>query len=528
MGCTSSRPKKNREGEAPADPFPANEEIIEQLFQKQTAAMQQMYQMQLHQMEEIHRIMKTQTGGMAKPGFDRSNSVTPSTGRKEFASPGFTRSSSVMVRSAKPVRTSNIYQRSFLAEQNQDHLETIMSVSDGSSNMSRSSSVTTQEQEDIFAQAAPEREARVKAEKEKAALIAKKKAEKEAHDRAMKELAAKAAKEKANRRAAEKAAHEAVARKVKEEMDQIAAEKAAMEKAKQEAQEKLEREAKAQADRELKEQAEREAAWSNSEKSAMNLLETTQDIKTYEQVVEWFEEQGVRGTHVIYGLDFSSTSELNGEKCNRKLGLHRENKETGLNGYEKIMLIVYKLLRRLDHDKAFEVFAGGTLIGNETVCKPVANVPISDQHKMVSYYRRFRDKLDWKKKSTNTSYSGFIQQAINLSKNNPGKHYTLVLMTDTVTQQTKRDMTSLAQASNYPISVVIIGLGDGNDEAWSKLDQFIANVRLMKCANNISRYIYDINHQSTQKNLIDIGLQMFRHLPQQFAQFEQANKILPS
>ena len=171
----------------------------------------------------------------------------------------------------------------------------------------------------------------------------------------------------------------------------------------------------------------------------------------------------------------------------------------------------------LDSDQSIEVLASGTLIGNEHTCIPLSGKAIHNQHQLLLKYREFRDGIDWSPKSTNMSYTPFVERVINLSKAAPGQHFSLVIMTDNVSQQTKRDLSTLAKSLDYPISIFIVGIGDGSDDAWSKLDRFVSNTRKIRPDEcNISHSIFDITGKTGQKDLIDAGIGIFRHLPLQY------------
>lgn len=60
-----------------------------------------------------------------------------------------------------------------------------------------------------------------------------------------------------------------------------------------------------------------------------------------------------------------------------------------------------------------------------------------------------------------TTFAPMIKQAIEISKGTNNQYIILLLLTDGDVSDMDADMKALQEASNYPLSVVAVGLGDG-------------------------------------------------------------------
>jgi E3 ubiquitin-protein ligase RGLG len=109
-----------------------------------------------------------------------------------------------------------------------------------------------------------------------------------------------------------------------------------------------------------------------------------------------------------------------------------------------------------------------------------------------------------------TSYAPCIEKAVSIAKQSRGYHIALII-TDGCTLQLKRDLEALRRASEYPVSFIIVGVGDGPWEKAEKLDD--DNQRKFDNLNFVSHA--EFCGRGERKNDIFI-LEALKELPEQF------------
>ena len=162
--------------------------------------------------------------------------------------------------------------------------------------------------------------------------------------------------------------------------------------------------------------------------------------KTYDELEAVLRLAKVESMQMVVGIDFSKSNEWTGEKSYQR-GLH--DTRGGETPYGKALRIMSSIVSRFDDDNMYPDREDPHFEGFDTVKKG---------------YEHIAPQIEM---SGPTTFTPMIRQAIEISKECGNQYMVLVLLTDGDVTDMDADMKALQDASNYPVSIVVIGLGDG-------------------------------------------------------------------
>ncbi|GJX45520.1 E3 ubiquitin protein ligase RGLG2-like protein isoform X2 [Tanacetum coccineum] len=198
-----------------------------------------------------------------------------------------------------------------------------------------------------------------------------------------------------------------------------------------------------------------------------------------EQVTEALSRAGLESSNLIVGIDFTKSNEWNGSKSYHSRSLHHIG--NGLNPYEQAISIIGKTLAEFDED-------------NLIPCYGFGDVTTHDQH-VFSFYPedrscngfedvmgRYREIVPQLTLAGPTSFAPVIEQAMTIVEKSGGQYHVLLIIADgqvgngTVHNksiQEKKTVDAIVQASKLPLSIVLVGVGDG---PWDMMKKFDDNI----------------------------------------------------
>ncbi|KAK3042676.1 hypothetical protein RJ639_000928, partial [Escallonia herrerae] len=217
-------------------------------------------------------------------------------------------------------------------------------------------------------------------------------------------------------------------------------------------------------------------------------------------------ESGLESSNLIRGIDFTKSNEWNVEQPLLILG--RDSywpKQSNLlgkvsfnnrslhaigdvpNPYEKAISIIGKTLAPFDEDNLIPSFGFGD---GRTVT--TRDQEVFSFHSDHSPCHGFEEVLDCYKKvvphlqlSGPTSYAPVVDAAVDIVEKSGGLYHVLIIIADgqvtrsvntsdgELSPQEERTINSIVNASLYPLSIVLVGVGDGPWEDMKKFDDKI-------------------------------------------------------
>ncbi|KAK3218712.1 hypothetical protein Dsin_012682 [Dipteronia sinensis] len=194
-------------------------------------------------------------------------------------------------------------------------------------------------------------------------------------------------------------------------------------------------------------------------------------------VTQALAQADLESSNLIVGIDFTKSNEWTGARAFHQKSLHHLGDSQ--NPYEQAISIIGRTLSAFDED-------------NLIPCYGFGDASTHDQD-VFSFYpdgrpcNGFEQVLGSTNQSTWTkSFAPIIQSAIRIVDNSCGQYHVLVIIADgqvirsvdtgydQLSPQEQNTMNAIAKASEYPLSIVLVGVSDG---PWDMTHKFDDNIR---------------------------------------------------
>ncbi|GBG75976.1 hypothetical protein CBR_g21218 [Chara braunii] len=204
--------------------------------------------------------------------------------------------------------------------------------------------------------------------------------------------------------------------------------------------------------------------------------------KTPADVEAALRNAGLHNSNLILGFDFSKSNVTQGRSSFGGRCLHAVN-QGDPNPYMRAVAIIGETLSRLDND-------------NKIPCYGFGDATTRD-HDVFSFYPDFRDCNGFEEAlrryqeiaphavlSEPTSFAPIIEMAISTVEQNGGSYHILLILADgnvtsdpsnpsRLSRQEEATISAIVRASEYALSIVVVGVGDG---PWDRMRQYDDNI----------------------------------------------------
>ena len=192
----------------------------------------------------------------------------------------------------------------------------------------------------------------------------------------------------------------------------------------------------------------------------------------YEDITKAIKNAGLEDCNLIIGIDFTASNEWQGRKTFDHRSLHyvgKNNKRT--NPYQKVIGAIAETLSSFDSDNLIPVFGFGDKATKDTSVFPFYEngMPCAGFDDVL---RRYNDVVQTVDLSGPTSFAPIIRKAIEIAKSKGSYHILLIIADGQVTEEQEastRD--AIVEASLYPLSIILVGVGDGPWDMMSEYDE---------------------------------------------------------
>ncbi|KAJ6386948.1 hypothetical protein OIU78_016809 [Salix suchowensis] len=200
------------------------------------------------------------------------------------------------------------------------------------------------------------------------------------------------------------------------------------------------------------------------------------------QVTEALARAGLESSNLIVGIDFTKSNDWTGARSFSRRSLHHIGDDQ--NPYEKAIYIIGKTLSSFDEDNLIPCFGFGdasthdqevfSFYPDERFCNGFEEV-----------LRRYRELVPHLHLAGPTSFAPVIEMAITIVEQSCGQYHVLVIIADGqvtrsvdtehghLSPQEKRTVEAIVKASEYPLSIILVGVGDG---PWDMMKEFDDNI----------------------------------------------------
>lgn len=187
--------------------------------------------------------------------------------------------------------------------------------------------------------------------------------------------------------------------------------------------------------------------------------------RTLEEVSKALRAAGLESSQLVVGVDFTKSNTWTGEKSFGGNCLH--SLKTGTNPYHEVLSTIAEVLRDFDDDNLIPAYGfGDTRSKDRKVFSfQPGNAPCDGLGDCLGRYAAVaRTAL----LSGPTSLAPLIRQAVSLVRET-GEYHILLIVADGQVDRLEETVDAIVEASNYPLSIVMIGVGDG---PWDTMEEF--------------------------------------------------------
>lgn len=233
------------------------------------------------------------------------------------------------------------------------------------------------------------------------------------------------------------------------------------------------------------------------------------EYNNLEEVQEALRKAGLESSQLIIGIDFTKSNTWNGKNSFNGLSLHHIDPFQKIkNPYQEVISIIGRTLESFDDDNYIPAFGFGDFKTKDKDVFPFYNDHLC--HGFQEVLDRYCQIIPMIKLSGPTSFAPLINEAINIVKVEKTYHILLIIC-DGQIDSVSKTIETICEASNYPISIITIGVGDG---PWELMKQFDNELPERKF-DNFNFVLYE-DIKNSQNRDVDFSIAALKEIPEQF------------
>lgn len=201
-----------------------------------------------------------------------------------------------------------------------------------------------------------------------------------------------------------------------------------------------------------------------------------------EEVINALREAGLESSNLILGIDFTKSNEWAGNHSFNRRSLHAIGNT--YNPYEQAISIIGRTLSPFDEDNLIPCFGFGDATTHDQYV-----FSFYPDHRPCNGFEealaRYKEILPFLNLSGPTSFAPVIDAAIDIVEKSNFQYHVLVIIADgqvtrssdtppgRLSPQEQATINSIVTASEYPLSIILVGVGDGPWDAMKEFDDYI-------------------------------------------------------
>ncbi|XP_052800037.1 uncharacterized protein LOC128231362 isoform X2 [Mya arenaria] len=219
---------------------------------------------------------------------------------------------------------------------------------------------------------------------------------------------------------------------------------------------------------------------------------------------------GLEKCGLIVGVDFTASNEWQGRKTFSGNSLHKITGSKIINPYQKVIHIMGNTLEPFDEDQLIPAFGFGDAETLDNSVFPF-NTDSSPCKGFAEVLYRYNSIAAGVQLSGPTNFAPLIHKAIDIVKQERQYHILLIIADGQVTEE-DQTIDAIVQASDYPLSIVVIGVGDG---PWETMDDF-DNLLPKRKFDNFQFVNYHRVTSKSRKPETSLALHAMMEIPDQY------------
>ncbi|XP_050377813.1 E3 ubiquitin-protein ligase RGLG2-like [Argentina anserina] len=268
-------------------------------------------------------------------------------------------------------------------------------------------------------------------------------------------------------------------------------------------------------------------AWGSESKKKLERKYSKIDdnYNSLDQVTDALARAGLESSNLIVGIDFTKSNEWTGARSFHRKSLHHIGEEQ--NPYEQAIAIIGKTLSSFDEDNMIPCYGFGDASTHDQ--EVFSFYPDEDTYcnGFEEVLRRYRELVPQLRLAGPTSFAPIIEMAITIVEQSGGQYHVLVIIADgqvtrsvdtgrgQLSPQEKKTVGAIVKASEYPLSIIVVGVGDG---PWDMMKEFDDNIPARAFDNFQFVNFTDIMSKNTDRSRkeAEFALAALMEIPSQY------------
>ncbi|CAO1942720.1 unnamed protein product [Urochloa humidicola] len=206
------------------------------------------------------------------------------------------------------------------------------------------------------------------------------------------------------------------------------------------------------------------------------------DYHSVDQVTDALAQAGLESSNLIVGIDFTKSNEWTGKFSFHGRSLHHISSTP--NPYEQAISIIGQTMSKFDEDNLIPCFGFGdaSTHDQDVFCFYPDERPCNGFSEALHRYREIVPHL---RLAGPTSFAPIIEMAMTIVEQSGGQYHVLLIIADgqvtrsvdtasgQLSSQEQKTVDAIVKASELPLSIVLVGVGDG---PWDMMKEFDDNI----------------------------------------------------
>lgn len=206
--------------------------------------------------------------------------------------------------------------------------------------------------------------------------------------------------------------------------------------------------------------------------SVVNFEAIEDKFDSFEELSKAIKKAGLECSNLIIGVDFTASNEWQGRKTFEHKSLHHVFKNSKrCNPYQKVITSIGKTLAPFDEDNMIPAYGFGDKTTKDRSVFSLCDeeIPCKGFEEVLRCYGNVLQKIEL---SGPTSFAPIINKAIEITKQQRSYHILLIIADGQVVEEQELDTRlAITAASSYPLSIIVVGVGDGPWDVMSEYDE---------------------------------------------------------